>query len=233
MKLFGGPRRLPATSYGYDPPADAVADGWACVDGESCGQTGDPAPRRWPHRCEGCDGPTDPLFWRDPWKTEARLIELPVLIERNPGVSFYRVELATLRYRIGVGDGDPGAARQARAEIHAIDEANRPDTWCQPGSSYWQIVHAATDLGRLDDAADDLDRWLAGSDTQNVETDNERRTNARMVIDAAARFLEAPGGATHPRAAEIRAACLAIAADAYPILNNDQQAAVNRISSGR
>jgi hypothetical protein len=93
---------LPATSYGYDPPANATAKSWMCNNPE-CSTTGIDMPRSWPYRCPLCGVNVDPVF-DEPWGHQAKGLWLAAQLERveadaraggwEGGPEFYRAAIA-------------------------------------------------------------------------------------------------------------------------------------------
>jgi hypothetical protein len=226
-------QQLPVTSYGYQAPAGAVARGWRCLNDETCGRGGDASPRRWPFTCPDCGGPTDPAL-AEPWQHDARGVEIQYLLQKgvNDG-GFTETEWPVWCHKDALRRNDPAAAARARAEYRALEESRALDAgyaWWTPGRGYFLLVWQALEVGDLDSAADDILHWLDVSNAEDVENDNERRSNCRNAIDSVIRFVDTPGATRHPATAAIREQGLALAADAFPILNDGQQAAVTRLS---
>ncbi|MGH3279535.1 MAG: hypothetical protein ACRDNW_10405, partial [Trebonia sp.] len=122
------------------------------------------------------------------------------------------------------------AAAPARAEIRArIQQRIEQSGTFYSGFSIAIAVQHAVRAGDPDGAAEDLCFWLSVSTGVGAESDNEVRTNARMVIHASATFLEAPGGASHPKAPEVRTGALRVAEGAYSELSRDLQDAITRM----
>lgn len=230
MGLFG-PKPIPATSYGYAPPSGATAHGWTCT-GEDCGVSEHEPVKRWPKACPRCGSPTDPLF-DPPWDHDAEGVELQWVMRNQPekGGGFYQDNWEIWQFKDAILRGDRAAVAQARTRARAYAQ-NKIATqdWWRAGSVYFQFVWYGLEAGDLDGAADDLVYWLSVSPTDDVESNNSNRTNARQVIDRTAAFFQARGGATHPRAPEIKQSVLNVAQGAYPVLNRDLQDAVARIA---
>lgn len=230
MAPFFKPRQLPRTSYGYQPPPGAVARGWRCVTWD-CGAMGDEVPRRWPFPCSQCGGPTDPALL-EPWQHEARGVEIPHLLAQGvDDGGFTEMEWPLWQFKEALRVGDAAAARSARADVRALDEAerNRYGGWIS-GRGYFTLVFLALQAGDLDSAADDLVHWLGVSSAEDVEHHNGNRTNCRQAIDSALSFLAVPGAESHPQAGAIRSAALALAEGAYPVLGADAQQAIVRMA---
>lgn len=229
MPLFK-PKALPATSYGYMPPAGATAHGWVCTNFD-CGVSEHEPVRRWPKQCTQCGAVTDPLF-DEPWAHDADGVELQWLIRNHPerGGGFHQDRWQIWQFKDALRRGDRNTAEQARstARAHAVDRMEN-DSWWGPGDIFFHLVWHDLEARDLDWAADDLIFWLGVSSTEDVENNNTNRTNSRQVIDMTARFLAA-GGASHARTPEIKAACLKIAEGAFQILNREQQATVAQLS---
>lgn len=229
----GGGEPLPVTSYGYHPPPDATAHGWKCPE---CGMMEDEQPvRRWPVWCPDpeCGVSTNPVF-DEPWAHEAKGAELQWLLQNPPdyGSSFHRDLWEVWQLEDTLLREDRVETAQARSRIRAYTtERSSEEAWA-PGYVYFSSVAYWIALGDLDSAAGDLCHWLSISRTDDVEDNNTNRTNCRQAIDSAARFLETPDGAGHPMAAEIRKGCLRLAEAAYPVLNQDQKAAVTNMARG-
>jgi hypothetical protein len=219
-----GPKQLPTTSYGYRPPPDATAKGWVCTSID-CGVSEHEYVRRWPKACTMCGSNTDPLF-ELPWEHDAEGIQLQWILHKDPerGGGFYRDQWAVWQFKDAALRGDRTAMASARADARSYaTQRMATASWWGPGNVYLHLVWVALQVHDLDGAADDLCRWLNASSANDVENNNTNRTNCRQVIDSVRRFLAEPGGAAHPRFAEIRRRCLELAEGAYPILNRDLQ----------
>jgi hypothetical protein len=229
MALFG-PKQIPATSYGYQPPTGATAWGWACVNSYSCGAMVREPVKRWPKACPKCGSPTDPLF-DDPWDHEARGVELEYRIRNNvESGGFDEDQWQAWRFKDAAMRGDRAGMAEARisARRRAQDRLAAGNSWT-PASIFIPLTHEGHVAGDLDGVADDLLYWMSVSSLEDVETHNNNRANARQLIDAVERFLQA-GGEGRPKAAEVKQGALKIAEAAYPILNAQQQATVMRMS---
>ena len=225
MGLFGS-KPIPPTSYGYQPPPGATAHGWVCTNYD-CGISAHEPVRRWPKACSNCGSAADPLFDK-PWAHDAEGVELQWVLARHPerGGGFYQDQWEVWQFRDAVLRGDATGVSQARDRVRAYATARMADKWWGPGSVFFHFVWIGLEAGDLDGTADDLTYWLSISSSEDVESDNTNRTNCRQVIDMAARFFTVPGGASHPRAPEIRKGCIKLAEGAFPVLNRDQQNAV-------
>ncbi len=228
MPLFG-PKSIPATSYGYQPPLGATTVGWACLS-HDCGVSEHEPVKRWPKTCPKCGSPTDPLF-SPRWKHDAWGIELQHKIRNKvEGLGFYEDQWEAWQFEDAVLRGDREGMARARASARAYAQKRlSAESWWFPGSVFFHFTWTAIKAGDLDGAAEDLVYWISVSSVEDVENDNSSRTNSRQVIDQADEFLQA-GGASHPKAAEIKRGALKIAEAAWTILNNPQQDAVKRMT---
>lgn len=228
MPLLGR-RQLPATSYGYLPPPEAVARGWHCAS-RDCGAVGDEIPRRWPYPCRRCGGPTDPAL-PEPWQHAARGVEIQHLLAHGvEDGGFTQMEWPLWQYAEASRVGDAAAARRARADVRALDDARRAEHGRPTHYGWCKLVWHELDAGDLDGAGEDLVHWLGVSSAEDVEHDNDRRTNCRQAIAGALRFLDAAGPRGHPLVEPVRTACLALATGAYPVLGLDVQQAIARLA---
>jgi hypothetical protein len=231
MPLFGQ-KQLPVTSYGYQPPSGATARGWKCTNIQTCGNGGNVPPRRWPMRCPRCGQPCDPVF-DEPWAHEARGTELYWQLSNDPirGGRFAQEGLMAWNLKDALLRRDARAATAARVMLrdYVAGKQDEGSNW-DPLSTMWQAIRHALDAGDLDGAADDLCFWLSVSTGKNAENDTQVRGNARTVISTAGDFFDARGGATHPRAREIREGCLRVAGDSFKELNPPQQAVIMRMT---
>jgi len=230
MPLFG-PRPLPLTSYGYQPPRGATARGWRCAN-DDCG-TGEREPvSRWPFRCRRCGWPADPDF-DEPWAHDALGVELTTEIRSHTGARAIVAQDRLLNWQLkdALLRSDAATAATARNAIRRLAEGRlREDRSWNPVFLVGPAVWDALTAGDLEGAAEDLCFWLEISTGEDAAESNSARHNARTVIDTGAKFLAAPGGAAHPRAAEIRSGCLRVAEGAFAVLNPEQQAAVMRMA---
>jgi hypothetical protein len=226
-----GPRPLPLTSYGFQPPPGATAHGWKCTNYD-CGRTEYEPVRRWPVCCRSCGSPADPLLDK-PWAHEAEGVELNWQVihhpERGGGTTQERLMCWNLKDALLRRD-IPGA-QVARATIrrHAGKRALEDLCW-SPSYVFCVAVLDAMAVGDMDGAADDLCFWLSISSGDNAEDDNRNRTNSRTAIETSMKFIAAPGGISHRRAPEIRQGCLSLAEGAFTVLNRDQQAAITQMA---
>jgi hypothetical protein len=231
MSLFGQ-KQLPVTSYGYQPPPGATAKGWKCTNIQTCGNGGNVPPRRWPVRCPRCGQPCDPVF-DEPWAHQALGTELNWQLRNDPirGGQNAQERLMAWNLKDALLRCDARTAADARAVLHDyVARKQREGSHWNSLSTMWQAIRHALDADDLDGAADDLCFWLSVSTGKNADNDNKVRTNARTVISTAGDFFDAPGGATHPRAVEIRQGCLRIAEDSYQELNPPQQAVIMQMT---
>lgn len=231
MSLFG-PKQLPLTSYGYQPPRDATAKGWECTNREDCSAVEHVPPRRWPVRCPKCGHPCDPVF-NEPWAHDAEGVELKREISNRPATRAEAVSsrLLNWEFKDAIRRGDRRSAAAARAAIRRYaDEQHRRSPLWNPVFVLFFPVWNSLDAGDLDGAADDLCYWLSVSTGEGAEGNGNVRHNARTVIDMAAKFFAAPGASAHPRAPEIRKGCLRVAEGAFQVLNAQQQSAINQMA---
>ena len=228
MGLFG-PKPLLRTSYGYQPPPNATAHGWSCTNYD-CGAAEHENVWLWPHSCPRCGSPTDPLF-DAPWDHEAEGVELQHRIRTHPERGSYdREQWELWLFKDALLRHDPQRVAESRARTRSYAAARSADPRWTPVHFYFHFVWAALDAGDLNGAASDLLYWMSISSTQDVETNNERRTNCRQIIMMASRFLEVQRGSIHPAAPEIRRGCLKIAERAYEVLQPQQQTAVRQMA---
>jgi hypothetical protein len=229
MPLFKS-QQIPRTSYGYQPPPGSTAHGWACTVYE-CGRSDHQVVKRWPFACVGCGGPTDPLF-NEPWAHEARGVELQYILTHYPDRDggFSEKQWPIWQYTDATLHNDSEGAARARASARSLDAKLSQDSWWIPGDLYYQLVWAELAANHIDGAAEDLVHWLSLSVPDDVENNNSNRTNCRQVVDMVIRFFANPGTEEHPLAPQIRTACLDIGAAAFPVLNNELQAGINRLA---
>ena len=232
MGLFG-PKQLPLTSYGYQPPRGATAAGWRCTNREGCGAADFLPPSRWPAHCPQCGWPCDPTF-NEPWAQDALGIELTWQVSNDLseyGRLYAHERLLAWNLTEALRQRNPAAASAARAALHDyVASRVRDGKHWSPGFTLFTSVSAELEAAHLDAAAEDLCFWLSVSTGKDADNDNDVRTNARTVIQASAAFLAAPGGASHPRAPEIREGCLRIAEGSYRELTRDQQDAITHMA---
>jgi hypothetical protein len=234
MALFG-PKPLPLTSYGYQPPRGAAAKGWKCTNREDCGTSDFVPSQRWPVRCPQCGWPCDPMLTA-PWDHEARGVELNWEI-RNAGNEYSRLfareQLLAWQVEDGLLRRDAAHVRAARAAMRDyVDRQISAGAHWTSSFTFSPAVRAALTAGDLDGGADDLCFWLDRVTGEGTGSDNEVRTNARMVISDATKFLATPGGAAHARAVEIRKGCLRVAEGCYDELPARLQDAVSQLTMG-
>lgn len=228
MGLFG-PKPLPTTSYGYQPPTSATVHGWVCSNW-GCGRSEHEPVRRWPKVCTECGSQADPLF-DQPWEHDATGAEYQHKI--RTGRQGYDLLWLGWQLKDALLHCDAPRVAAVRAESKAF-AASRLEygVWGGAGYLFHSFVWDSLEAGDLNGAADDLAYWVSISTAKNAETDNTNRTNCRQVIDMASRFLNAPGGSAHPLAGHIRQGCLKLAEGAWPILNPQLQGAVTQMARG-
>lgn len=179
---------------------------------------GDAAGR--PTRISTSHGRTRRSAWSSPPRSAA--IPGPRAIVAQDRLLNWQLKDALLR-------SDAATAATARNAIRRLAEGRlREDCSWNPVFLVGPAVWDALTAGDLEGAAEDLCFWLEISTGEDAAESNSVRHNARTVIDTGAKFLAAPGGAAHPRAAEIRSGCLRVAEGAFAVLNPEQQAAVMR-----
>jgi hypothetical protein len=223
-------RQLPTTSYGFTPPSGAEARNWECINREECGRVGNGAPTRWPHACDGCGGPTDPVL-AEPWAHDARGVEIQYLLASGvEDGGFTALQWPIWRHKDALIDERHGDAAAARAEYRAIVEQQECDYPGRGSMGYWSLAGDALRAGQPDGAVEILDPWLRQTRTEEVESDSTQRANACRAVDAALDFLESPAGEPHPATEVIRQRCLSLAAEIHPVLSADLQARILRQS---
>ncbi|TDP89613.1 hypothetical protein [Labedaea rhizosphaerae] len=227
MGLFG-PRTLPVTSYGYQPPPGATAKGWVCPN---CGVAGWEPVKRWPKACDDCGSSADPLF-DQPWEHQAEGFQIQWILRYDPTSSggFYEDRWESWQFTDAAYRGDRLAMSQARGRARARAQwrLTVDSSWWPPSDIFFRFVSVGMEVNDFDGAADDLCYWLGISSPVDVDNNNANRTNCRLVIGSTSQFLALPHGASHPRAFEIRRACVALArGGAYSVLNADLQRSVS------
>jgi hypothetical protein len=159
-------------------------------------------------------------------------VELQWILREHPerGGGFYEDQWEVWQFRDAALASDSRRLAEARERARKYAAARTADSWWGPGGVFFHFVWIDLEMRDLDGAAEDLRYWLSISSSEDVEDNNANRTNCRQVIDMAARFLAAPGGASHPAAPEIRQGCLRLAEVAFPILNREQQDAITKMA---
>lgn len=188
MGLFGHKRMPPRTTFGYEPPEDAVLRSWICSD--KCG-AGDVEPdlRRWPKRCPGCGGEICTNLLEEPWAHAAKRVEIDSRI-RSPRFEHDR-EIAQNDdrlwwFREALTRGDRERAERQREIIR-----NNP-AFLGPGYNSFAIVQYALETSYFDLALDELQQWRTRTSFEDLARDNERRTNARQLASQLIAFYETP-----------------------------------------
>lgn len=213
MPLFRTNRQLPTTSYGYQPPPDAIAVGWRC-NSSGCGRASEPGavPRSWPFRCPGCGQPVDARL-ADPWAHDARGVELRHAIATDSDMrEISEYALPAWQYKDAMARGNRDGAIKARAEFRAYDDAH-PDG-NHRAFGYSELLRYALDAGDVSGAADDLLHWL---ETSVADGSYRERADCKQAIGRAVEYLEVPGAFDQPAASAIlsRAFELGAAAEEY------------------
>jgi CHAT domain len=223
-------RQLPPTSYGYIPPVEAVADGWRCW---SCGQTDQPAPRRWPFPCPECAEPTDPTFV-EPWDHEAEGFRLKHVVQRGGDhwtMIYGEPDLHRWSYEDALRRADPDAVAAAKIDI---DGLRRSATSLEHGWPAYialsRALRTAVEVGDLDFAAQQILAWHGVVDTDDLENDrkNDPRAIARTFVGVCVAFLESPASMGHPAETKVDAAMRDIAARAASVITTDNGLGIQR-----
>jgi hypothetical protein len=227
MPLFG-PKSIPATSYGYQPPLGATTVGWTCLT-QDCRVSEYEAVKRCPKACPKCGSTTEPLF-NLPWEHDAWGVELQYKIRNNAeGLGFYEDLWEVRPFEDAVLSGHRESMARVRASVRAYAQKKlSTESWWFPGNIFFHFTWTDIKTPDLDGGAEDLIYWINVSSVEDVENDNSNRTNSHQVIDQADEFLQA-GGSNNPKAAGIKQGALRIAKAARTILNNPQQDAVKRM----
>jgi hypothetical protein len=125
---------------------------------------------------------------------------------------------------------DPVAAAAARENLHrVIDERRSRRANDLAGDARHGIVCGLLASGETDPAAFEISDWLANSPLDQVSSDNDQTTNARQVVDAMLRFLEAPTGHSHAYAPQIAQACERVMRVASSVLPADLEARASHL----
>lgn len=229
------PRRLPTTSYGYTPPPEARADGWRCF-GDECYNGGTPAPRRWPVRCPECGSPVDPTF-EPPWDHEAEGVLLAHQLRSSVGAekrAIARASLYSWDYKDAVRNQD--LSRQDVVKTQFLQEIGQLFTrqnawtlWRTLSSTVWDALGALD----LDFAADLIAVWRPFVRTDDVEENNENRTQSRMFVGTCIRFLEQVESVGHAREHDVDEAMWEIVNRVREILNSVHTEGLDRIKQVR
>lgn len=95
--------------------------------------------------------------------------------------------------------------------------------------SRWDIATSAITHGNLDGAAAALLEWCESVVTDDVEEDNEHRTDCRQFVDRAIMFLESARGALHPRADEVFEGMARVVYEAREVMNPVHTAGFTRL----
>lgn len=231
MGLFKA--KLPPTSYGYQPPPGARANGWRCPNPRDCGQIGHEAPRRWPVSCPNCGTQVDPTF-EDPWGHDARRLELDfILADPQRDSSFkrlMRVESDVWYYKEALITGNAADADAARHDLRLTTaelEADSP--YFISGQGYFQIVTHGLEYGDISGVADELLAWYPTVNTDGVDNDNSRRTTSRQFVASCIRFLEHRSGSRHTSANAIYQAMEDVAIRIKDVLTADLEEGLARV----
>ncbi|MFD4673618.1 CHAT domain-containing protein [Lentzea sp. NPDC058450] len=186
-------RRPPRTIFGYSPPRRAEVVGWRCHQ-DGCHRAESEVPRRWPHPCDNCGHPADPVF-AEPWAHEARGVELSARAEDpsdDHDSRFATVELPAWRFEDALRRGDRAAAVEACADLGRLADRLRANgtTW-HLSTARWKVVVSALRHGEPDLAADGILGFF--EDVRAIGKaeleQNDPRTDARMFVGACLLFL--------------------------------------------
>jgi len=214
-------RQLPTTSYGYTPPPGARVVRWWCFnDGGHNGVA--PGPRNWPARCPECGSSVAPIF-EQPWQHEADGFLYIHQLRTSTDVYDLAIACAHLHsweYKDALLKQDVSRQKVIRAQfVRVLEELpRRQDAWAFPmalTTTVWDAVEA-TDL---EFAADLLQAWHPSIQTDDVEDDNGRRTQARSFVSACIRFLEQPESVGHAREHKVHELMTDVADRAREVLN--------------
>jgi CHAT domain-containing protein len=224
-------RRLPTTTYGYTPPPDARADGWRCFN-DDCHAGGGPAPRRWPAACPECGGTIDPTF-EEPWRHDAEGVQLAHqhrTSARATDREFAGAYLYSWRYKDALLRRDMTRFSAVKKEFGLLlgELSQRADRWAFQMAltgTAWDAVSVAD----LDFAADLLQAWHPAIHTDDVEENNQTRTEARSFVGACIRYLEHPESIGHAREQDVLAVMNDVKKRAWEILNTSHKDGLDRI----
>lgn len=210
MALFGGGnKRLPATTYGYQPPAGATASGAVCSN-PNCTAVTEPGPKKWPFNCPQCGAVADPNF-DQPWYEDARGFELERRI-RTQGDEYGVYTYFLYDWKFGqafrYGNADPRAvlneALQWRQQWNAAHESQKEDprkdmVWRAINYDQWQLADEmlAGLLQNLDYENKDF-REVDESGNRG----NQLRTTYLTLVSALLYTLDSPNGRSLPHARE-------------------------------
>lgn len=192
-----GRPRLPMTSYGYQPPAEATAHGWCCPNPD-CGVSEHEVVHRWPKPCPECGTNTDPLF-DPPWDHDAEPLKLAWQRDRATGSTkdFWQALLIAWHYKDALLHGRPAVAEDVRRlATEFLDSREKPD-YMTRADLHARIIWAALEYDHLDAAANQLALWMRRSVFDRVDDDANQRAEVRMLLDAQLRYLRHPGSQWH------------------------------------
>lgn len=204
MGLFSRrPRLLPPTEYGYQPPEGAVGVTWACPS-DDCGRGGPEfTGERWPSLCPDCGVEVRTARLAEPWHHEALRIELDARLNGrrpaygDPGSA--RIEDLTWHFTDALRSGRPefAASLLPRWEA-AIAEVRAADPYYVSGVQRWKVIDEALAMVEVGLAAACIEGWCAVADFEDVENDNTRRTDGRMLAVRLIQYVEDPRTEGHP-----------------------------------
>lgn len=221
------PSGIPMTSFGYQPPGDAVAVGWTCL---SCHQGSLEPPRRWPHPCPQCGKSTDAQF-KEPRAHDALGVEIRHqldVVKKDDG-GFWATQEILWRFTDAHRRRDGAGVRSAVADMHAQIEGAGPSSMAM---AYHGLVSRAVSAGDPDSAADVLVRWLALTDGGDAGANGAVRHNCRNAMESAFAFIDMPGALEHPDTPEITQRVLALSSQCLSVLSpplQDQVAGLGRV----
>ncbi len=224
-------RRLPTTTYGYTPPTGARANGWRCFN-DGCHAGGQPAPRRWPAPCPECGGAIDPTF-EEPWQHDAEGLRLAHQYQTSAQATdreYAGAYLYSWQYKDAVLRQDMPRLTAVKKEFGLLlgelpHRANRQAFQVALTNTAWDAAAVAD----LDFAADLLQAWHPSIHTDDVEENNQTRTEARSFIGACIRYLEHPESIGHAREQDVFAVMYDVKERVWEIINTDQKDAIDRV----
>ncbi|MFJ8964622.1 CHAT domain-containing protein [Lentzea sp. NPDC102401] len=192
-------RRPSATMFGYTAPRRAEVVGWRCHQ-DGCHRAEDEVPRTWPHLCDNCCHPVDPVF-AEPWAHDAKGYELRSLVtSADEAVREYAAaDLCVWRFEEALRHDDRQAAAEARADLARL-ETHR-------GRGRWRVISSALRHDGLDHAAEEIlafyedVREISENDLEN----NSPRAEVRSFVGACLLFLCDERSLRHPRENDVTA----------------------------
>jgi hypothetical protein len=181
-----------------------------------------------------CGRPADPVF-EEPWAHEAQGYRIR---HDLTSTDRYRRTAAELEQHLWAykdarfWEDDAAADSAWRAFWHTKNQMReRGDDWL--AWMTYEIVRLAAIFDDVDRAARVLLEWYPLVDTRDLETDNERRTDARSFVSSCIYVLEREASIDHPREAAVDAAMRDVAARAEEMLTNYHHDGFRRIGEVR